>query len=295
MYYLIVNETSGNGKGKYVWKKTKEVLEDYGVSYQAEMTKYPGHARDIAKSLVHDETRKIIVIGGDGTFHEVANVLIHTKTPVGIIPAGSGNDFSRGIGIPKDYKEALHRIIQGEPLAIDVGQVGDNNYCITVTGIGFDGLVAEITNTSKHKIWCNRVGLGGLAYFLSIMKGLWQYKPSTVQIRVDEEERTFSNVWLIATATFPYYGGGIKICPEANYQDGLFDLCIVHNLSIWELLKVLPKAYRGKHTDHPSVTMLRGKNIEIRSEPALIIHSDGEIMGKTPLTLSVVKGGLQVL
>jgi diacylglycerol kinase (ATP) len=213
---------------------------------------------------------------------------------LGIIPAGSGNDLARALDIPMDYKKALERILMGEQRKMDIGRI-NNEYCITVTGIGFDGKVAEVNNASKFKNLLNFIRLGDLSYAHSVLHVLLKYRPVNIQLKVDGKTLTFFNVWLIAIANTPNYGGGIKICPDACYHDGLFDICIIHSMTKWELLRNFPKAYKGKHVSHPGVTMLKGKEVEVISEWPVIVQSDGELVTKTPVNVTIQKEALLII
>lgn len=294
IYYFVVNKISGNGKGLKVWKKVEKLLQEKQVNYQVRFTERPKHAVEIVKEFSSKACNAVVAVGGDGTIHDVANGLIHSNIPLGIIPAGSGNDLARALDIPMDYKRALERILRGKKRKMDVGKIGEE-YCMTVTGIGFDGKVAEINNTAKYKDLLNLVRLGDLSYGLSVLHALFQYRPVRIQLKIDGEVQSFSNVWFIAIANTPNYGGGIKICPDACYDDGLFDICIVHSITKWELLRTFPKAYKGKHVSHPSVTMIKGKQVEIIAEPPIIVQSDGEILTKTPVNVTIQKEALLIM
>lgn len=294
IYYFVVNKISGNGKGLKVWKKVEKLLQEKQVNYQVRFTERPKHAVEIVKEFSSKACNAVVAVGGDGTIHDVANGLIHSNIPLGIIPAGSGNDLARALDIPMDYKRALERILRGKKRKMDVGKIGEE-YCMTVTGIGFDGKVAEINNAAKYKDLLNLVRLGDLSYGLSVLHALFQYRPVRIQLKIDGEVQSFSNVWFIAIANTPNYGGGIKICPDACYDDGLFDICIVHSVTKWELLRTFPKAYKGKHVSHPSVTMIKGKQVEIIAEPPIIVQSDGEILTKTPVNVTIQKEALLIM
>ncbi|MEJ9212125.1 diacylglycerol kinase family protein [Bacillus smithii] len=294
MYYFIVNKLSGNGKGRKVWRKIEKLLQEKRIHYQVRFTERPKHAVEIVKEISSETGMTVVAVGGDGTVHDVANGLIDSNIPLGIIPAGSGNDLARALQIPMNYQKALERILIGKQRKMDVGRIG-NECCITITGIGFDGKVAEANNSSKYKKWLNTFRLGNLSYGLSFLHVLFQYRPVNVQLKVDEKNFSFFNVWFIAIANTQSYGGGIKICPEACYDDGLFDICIVHDLSKWELLRTFPKAFVGKHVLHPGVTMIRGKQVDVASDWPVIVQGDGELLAKTPVQVTIERGALRII
>jgi diacylglycerol kinase (ATP) len=294
MYYFIVNKTSGNGKGLRVWKKIEKLLQEKQVDYQVRFTERPKHAVEIAKMVSSETCDAVVAVGGDGTVHDVANGLIDSNIPLGVIPAGSGNDFARALEIPMDYNKALERILMGKQRKIDIGRIG-SEYCITVTGIGFDGNVAHVNNTAKYKKWLNSIRLGELSYGLSFLHVLLKYRPVNIELKIDGKSLVFFNVWLIAIANIPNYGGGIRICPDACYHDGLFDICIVHNMTKWNLLLTFPRAFKGKHVLHPGVTMIKGKHVKVTSKLPVIVQSDGEPLTETPVNITIQKEALLII
>ena len=146
MYCFIVNKVSGNGRALKIWNKIEKKLMKKNVLYCVQFTEKPKHATFIVQELINEKSNCIIVVvGGDGTIHEVLNGLIGSNIPLGIIPAGSGNDFSRGLGISLEHDKALDRILNGEFKIIDIGIVNSTYFC-TVAGIGFDGEVAYVSD-----------------------------------------------------------------------------------------------------------------------------------------------------
>lgn len=295
MIWFIVNRVSGNGKGHRVWKHVERLLLEKQMNYHVAFTERPRHATEIAKELAKQENvSAVIVIGGDGTLHEVANGLAGSDIPLGSIPAGSGNDFARGLQIPKQSKQALEKVLSGKKRKIDIVRINDEMF-INVAGVGFDGQVAQVTNQAKYKKWLNFLGLGNLCYVFSFFKVLFRYQPTEVRLVIDEREQTFSDVWLVAVANVPFYGGGMMICPHAQSDDGLFDVCIVHGISRWKMVALLPHVFRGTHIYDPAVTTLTGQLLKIMSSEPMTAHGDGEILGQTPLELTIKQEGLYII
>ncbi|HWO78730.1 MAG TPA: diacylglycerol kinase family protein [Bacillus sp. (in: firmicutes)] len=295
LYHFIVNKVSGNGRALKIWSKIEKSLQDKDVSYRVFFTEKPKHATLLVRELkVQENVTAIVAVGGDGTVQEVINGLINTNIPLGIIPAGSGNDFSRGLYVPLKHDEALERILNGEPKVIDIGLVNSTYFC-TVAGIGFDGEVAQKTNASIYKKWLNYVRLGQISYIISALNVLLKYRPADISLMVDKKLYKIPKVWLIAVANFPFYGGGIAICPEAKNNDGLFDICIVQGMSKLEFLRVFPLAFKGNHTTSPFIKIIRGKEITIESPSPLMIHGDGEMIGQTPVQIKIEPNALHVM
>ncbi|WP_216828300.1 diacylglycerol/lipid kinase family protein [Alkalihalobacterium elongatum] len=294
MYVFIINPTSGNGRGGIVWKSIESELIRKKTNFKAHLTRDKAQVAEIIKGLNPELTTAVVVVGGDGTVHDVVNCLQHMKIPLGIIPAGTGNDYARSMSIPKNYEQALERILSGEKKKIDILHVGER-ICMTVIGIGFDGKVAQLANESKSKKLLNNIGLGKFTYLIIVLKLLFKYKPTKVTLELDNVTYEFEKVWLIAVANLPYYGGGMYICPHAISDDGAFDVCIVNNISKFKILQIFPKVFQGQHINHPAVTVLKGKTIKVISDIPVIIHGDGEIIGETPVEVTVKKDVLDIV
>jgi YegS/Rv2252/BmrU family lipid kinase len=295
MIWFIVNRTSGNGKGAVRWAEAERILKDANAVYGVRYTEFRGHATQLATELAaRGDTISVVAIGGDGTVNEVACGLAGGVIPMGCIPSGSGNDYARSVGIPKDVKGALRRILEGKTRTIDAARLNGRGFIIS-SGIGFDGEVARVTNEAFYKRWLNRMRLGSLSYVITVLRLLVSYKTSAVTIQIDDKTFSYPSVWLIAIANMPYYGGGMKICPDAKFDDGQFQLCIVDGITRLELLMFFPRVFQGTHISHPAVHLLTGSQLSIRSERPLSIHADGEWAGTTPAVIDWVPEGLNIL
>lgn len=294
LYCFIVNKVSGNGRSLKIWNKVEKILLKKNVLYCVHFTEKPKHATLIVKELVNEKRKCIIVVvGGDGTIHEVINALIGSKTPLGIIPAGSGNDFSRGLGISLKHDKALDRILYGESKIIDIGIINSTYFC-TVAGIGFDGEVAYVSNKSIYKKLFNIIRMGHITYIINTINVLFKFNPTDISVVIDKKFYKFQKVWLVAVANLPFYGGGLAICPDAVCTDGLFDICIVHGMNKLQFLNVLKLVIKGKHISSPSIKIIRGSELEINSSTPLRMHGDGELIGHTPVQLKIKPHKLHV-
>nr|WP_306798588.1 diacylglycerol kinase family lipid kinase [Oceanobacillus saliphilus] len=295
MYAFIVNRFSGGGKASKILVHMENTLKEKDISYQVYVTNRQHHATDLARELSQKrETKAIIAVGGDGTVHEIINGMVGSDIPLGIIPAGSGNDFCRGMGIPLNYVHALERIFKDERKLIDVGSI-NNEFFATIVGIGFDGKVARETNQSQNKRILSLAGLGRISYIINVLKVLLYYQPTNVDLIMNQEQSNHQHVWLIAIANSPFYAGGMMICPGAKNNDQLFDICIVKGISRWQLLRIFPSVFKGKHIKHPSVTILKAKELEISSPTPMMAHGDGEFLGETPFKIMISPKTLCVL
>ncbi|SFJ22287.1 diacylglycerol/lipid kinase family protein [Thermoflavimicrobium dichotomicum] len=289
MRLFIVNKRSGRGRGKKVWTKVRQILEIRKIPYQVEFTEYPGHATEIAREAVHSNIEAVVAVGGDGTLHEVGNGLVGTEIPLGYIPAGSGNDFARAENIPRDPEQALERILRHQVRLIDTADLG-GKVLVGFTGIGFDAQIADLANKSSLKRFFRK-----FIYLVFLLRCLWTYRPTKVTISLDGKSYHYDGVWLIAINNTSFYGGGMKICPDAQNDDGWLDICCVKYCRPRTLLRVFPQVYKGTHINHPFVSIHRGKEITVQSERPLIIHVDGEIYGTTPLSVTIRPKSLRIL
>ncbi|MDN4526559.1 diacylglycerol/lipid kinase family protein [Fictibacillus fluitans] len=303
--FFIINAKSN--KARKAWDAVKEILAAEGVPYRAFFTNGKGDAKKLAETVqsIHgNQAQAIIAVGGDGTIHEVVNGLNNKDIPVGFLPCGSGNDITRGLGIRnKEHMDSFikHRLSsEKSERKMDVGYLKSagigkfEKRFVSVAGIGFDGEVTRLTNISWYKDWLQRVGLGGFSYTISTLRLLFSYQPGDVTLKLDGRTYEFNSVWLIAAGNLPFYGGGMKICPSANPYDGKLEICIVHNLSPYQLLILFFTVFFGRHIKKKGVTMLTGTELSIVSKTPLTVQADGEVIGSTPLECRVLPSMLTI-
>jgi diacylglycerol kinase (ATP) len=303
--YFIINPKARNGYCLNVWKKVETKLMDDKIPYMAFFTEYHGHAIKLASQIAvkNNEPKVIIAVGGDGTISEVVNGIIeYNNITLGFVPGGSGNDSCRGFHIPTAPEEALQVILQlikEEAPTIDIGKVtmkdGSQHYFINNMGAGFDALISYEVNHSKVKAWLNKLSLGRLVYVYFLLKKLFSYKCSTIDLSIDGRRHILEQTWFVTVSNQPYYGGGMMIAPNAVPDDGLLDITVVHKLSKLKLLLVFISVFWGKHIQFKEVKMFKGRMVSIQSSSSLYIHADGEDIGYTPLNIHVQTKTLQVL
>ena len=303
--YFIVNPKARNGYCMTIWKKVETELKSKQLAYLAFFTEYPGHAKVLAHQIAKKNPAQttIVAVGGDGTVHEVMNGIIHfNHITLGFIPGGSGNDFSRGFQIPSDPEEALKMIIRllyNEASSLDIGKVTmqdkTNHFFINNMGAGFDALISYEVNLSPVKGLLNKLSLGRLVYVYFLLKKLFTYKTSTIDLSIDGQSHIFEHTWFVTVSNQPYYGGGMKIAPGAKPDDGLFDITVVHKLSRFKLLMVFISVFWGKHIHFKEVKTFKEQDISIQPATPLFVHADGEHIGYTPLMLKLQPYALKVL
>ncbi len=282
-YHFIVNPKARSGRGEMIWRMLEPELKKRNADFCCHMTEKRRYARKIAAQITADgREHRIAVLGGDGTVNEVINGIREPgKVTLGYIPVGSGNDFARGLKIPKDPKKAMDIILDPRNiLHMDVGELmskGRKRRFAVSAGIGFDAAVCHEVCVSKWKILLNRIGLGKLSYAAVALDRLRKDRPVKLTATfADGTEQTFERAYFAAFMNLPCEGGGFKFCPEASPSDGKLDVIIVHGLSVLKILCLLPLAFSGKHTGFKGVTIIRCTDVQIRTENPLPLHMDGE-------------------
>ncbi len=286
--FFVVNPTAGKGKCRQLWSLIQPHLSSWG-NWTYAYTCTRGQATQLTRDAVTEGYDRIVALGGDGTLSEVVNGLFGTPAALGVIPAGTGNDFARWAGIPSQPVQAARLAMTGSARPVDVGEVttqAGSRYFLNVAGFGFDAEVAGAVNQYPKYLG------GTLPYILGILRTLWHCRPVHVQLVMDGRcfERT---ILLGAVANGRYYGGGMLIAPEACADDGLFDICLAGNLGPGAVLRLLPKLYLGAHKSHPLVEFFRCRELQIRSARPVNCQADGELAGGVPLVFRIHPGGIR--
>jgi diacylglycerol kinase (ATP) len=248
-------------------------------------------ARDRAIGAIAQGIDVLAVAGGDGMVHLGVNLCADTKTPLAIIAAGTGNDIARGLGLPvHDPIAAADVVGSGIPREIDVVRHvdarGDVRWFAGVLGAGFDSLVNERANTWP---WPK----GRMRYNLAIARELPGFRAIPYAVTVDGV-RHETAAMLVTVGNGQSYGGGMRVCPDASFDDGLLDVMVLHDISTLEFLKVFPTVFKGTHVRHPAVEILRGREVTLEAE-GIVAYADGERFLPLPLTLEVVPAALTVM
>lgn len=285
----IVNRTAGTGKCERLWPEVATYLEELGLELQVNFTKGEGDAIHLAKEAASNGAQAVLSVGGDGTLNEVVNGLVgFPDVTLGIIPAGSGNDFIRSLGVnPSDWQSACQIIARGQTKSIDLGQVNGRHF-INVSGVGFDATVVNCANT-----WGKAHFPSSLAYVAAVLKTLREFKPSRIKIQLDEQEIEAVS-WLVAVASGQYFGGGMWIAPEADLHDGLFDVCVLGDLSKLAFLWAFPSIFSGKHLKHPAIKLYRARRVRVTADRPMLVQADGEVIASTPISFAVRQAGLRI-
>lgn len=284
--FFIINPTAHNGRAVRVWELARVYLQQKKVAYAYAFSHSEEHLTELAANAAN-RGATVVAVGGDGTISRIAGVLAGTNIPLGVIPAGTGNDFIRTFSIPTDPQLACQVVLAGHYEYIDLGFLGERCFC-NVAGAGLDAEVAHYANSSLKK------SFGPLAYMVSLLKHLISYRPQILSVCIDEQEYS-GKAWLVAIANGRYYGNGMQVAPLAQPGDGLFDVIIVGDLHRLNFLRVFPLVYKGGHIHHPAVRIVRGKTVTVHSEDRLAVHADGDIGGTTPISIHLAEKALRLL
>jgi len=300
-WFVIINPVSGGKYAPKLWNKILPYLATNNIVHDAVVTEYIDHASILVKKAVGEGYTHFMIIGGDGTANDVINGIfsaqIDTKTiTVAMLPAGTGNDWVRTIGAFKSVSDIPKAIIRNETFLHDAGLVSYKSgnqiaqrYFINIAGLGFEGHVAK--NIYESKGWLKGTKL---QYQLSILKSLFIYKHTSLTITVDDST-TKQPALSVAAGICKFNGGGLKQLPDAVFDDGLLDMTIIGSMRKWQMVVNLPKLQSGAHVKVKSVSTYRGKNIKIDSEPPIYIDVDGEFIGTTPVSISILPQSINVL
>jgi YegS/Rv2252/BmrU family lipid kinase len=288
-HIFIINPVAGKGKALEVIPYIKEYFTHNPEDYEIKLTDYQGHATQIARQYAQQDACRIYSVGGDGTVNEIANGIAGTNAILGVIPAGSGNDFIRSINVNGDVRDIIAGTIEGGVRRIDLARINDK-FFINIASIGFDAEV--VYNAMKFK----KVPLvsGSLAYILSIVYTVIQKKICKVSIEIDGKYYE-KKLLLAAIANGRFYGGGMLPVPDAQLEDGLFDVCLVSKIGRLKILRLFPKYMKGEHGDMEEVSFIKASNITISSKEDMCVNIDGEIITSKKVNFEILKQAIKVI
>jgi YegS/Rv2252/BmrU family lipid kinase len=282
---FIVNPAAGNGRARSAIERIRSALGEIEVLE----TSGPGDAEALAFLAASDGFGPVVVVGGDGTIQEVVNGLMRSPDPpsLGIVGAGSANDIVRSLRLPLHPVKAARLALGGTSGAVDLG-VCNGRYFLNVAGVGLDTVVVEAVNAEP-----GRLGRGRTGYIVQALRELRGFENPAFTIRFgDEVVETRST--LLAVANLRFFGGGMKIAPQASPTDGLLDLWIGGDLSRKEVLALMPAIFLGQQGRHPKVRHERVSSVRVESAVPLRVQLDGEICGALPAEFRVVPRALRI-
>lgn len=288
---LVVNPAAGHGRSRRVTAIVEQRLAAAGVRHTTTIATSADHALQACTDAAGAGVDGVLVVGGDGMAHIGLNACAGTGVPLGVIPAGTGNDFARGIGNGGDWKTAVAAVLAGTTRSIDLAEVtgplyrGTSEFVGCVVSTGYDERVNFRANHS-------RLDLGKLSYLGAVLAEVRRFAPLRYRIELDGAARELDAI-LVAVANSGIFGGGIRIAPDFDLADGLLDVVIVHPVSWRVLLALLPRIASGRPFDHPAIERVRVRRAVIDGD-GLYGMADGEPLGRPPLTVTAVPGALRI-
>jgi len=282
---LLTNPTAGKGKGGRVRDRALARLREGGLVVRNLQGRDADEALDLAKQCVTDGVEALVVCGGDGMVHLAVQAVAETGTPLGMIPAGTGNDVARYFDLPrKDPEAAADVVLAGRTRTIDLARSG-SRYFVTVLAAGFDAIVNERAN---RMTWPK----GQMRYNIATLAELRVFEPLPYTLQIDGREITL-DAMLVAVGNGPSFGGGLRITEGAVLDDGLLDVVIIKPMSKPNLIRTYPKLFKGTHIHHPQYEHHHARSVTVAA-PGIVSYADGERFGPLPLTVECAPGALTV-
>jgi YegS/Rv2252/BmrU family lipid kinase len=299
-WFVIINPVSGGGRARRRWPELAAALARHGIQHDGAVTSRAGHAVQLAQQAIASGHRRLLALGGDGSFNELINGLVaQQEVPLetllaAVAPLGTGNDWARTMQVPDDPELLAAAMARGRSRRVDLGiaeargATGDAPRQLAFHNNAGAGINAEALRLAP------RGGPRALAYLVGLARALVHYKAPQFEVSVDGRLR--SGRYLIAlAANGRYYGAGMRLAPGAQIDDGFFDLALVETMSVPGALRRLPKLFNGKLATDPAVQMVRCRSVTIHATPPCGIEVDGQDFGSTPVTLTLRPGALHVL
>lgn len=303
MYIFIVNPIAGSRKAKKIMHSLANTTVYKKMAQTVYMTTGKGHAEYlIHRHILMDElhaVKGIVVIGGDGTLHEVINGLGSCRIPIAYIPTGSGNDFKRGAMISLSPEETLENLYhRNDPLFYWAGTYLDEKwdayYFMNCLGMGFDAKVAERVNKSVVKSLFHRLGLGKIIYTAALIREVFFFKPFPIRIQTDGHTYEYSNCLFAVVNQHPYFGGGMKINPLANNNNKTVSLLVIDSIPRWKVFALFLTVFFGIHLHLKEVIVHKGEQISIQTENPALTQSDGETNINQRVTVKIANEPVEI-
>jgi len=286
-FAFLINPAANRWKSDELHTRLRSEIEGRWPGSAIMLSRKPGHIAGLAKEAA-GRYDAVVACGGDGTVREVASVLRHTDTLMGILPAGSGNDFRKSLGIPRDLEGALDILENGTPAEVDMGLCNEIPFVNTL-GIGFDGMTNRLAAES---------GLlhGGLRYAWAALRANFMIKPWKARIWMGEQLQE-RQLLMLTAANGRVEGGSFTIAPDASVTDGLLDFILLRPVSRALLPILLPIVTQGMHRRLPQLEMWQTSRLELELEGPVMMHADGETVNPegTRLTITCLPKALRIL
>ncbi len=315
MLQIVINPAGASGRTVQVWKKLEPIFKESGEEYKVYYSTFNHGIRKIVEELTC-EPCDLVIIGGDGTMNLVVNgIQDFSHTRVGFISVGSGNDFSRGLGLSKSPEENA-RIILSRKYSrfVDIGEtiylnrfdelekenVEKDGFVhrrfLISSGIGFDAAICQGVQTSPAKKKLNKIHLGRLIYLDIAAQIIAKIETSDTILKINGEELHYENLLAMVAMNEPYEGGGFQFCPHAVDHDRKLNVCIGNHLSKFDFFRIFPFALKGKHLRFEGVEEKQCQEIEVKTDRPMWVHTDGEVTCKsTHIAVHLLNQKMQML
>ncbi|MGX7030756.1 diacylglycerol/lipid kinase family protein [Vagococcus zengguangii] len=306
--HIIANENAGSGNGMHSLQQVKNYLIEHNLPYTIHLSEYAGHAIELAQTLAQSTLKPwheasdvnsspfplLVALGGDGTVFEIQNGLSEFPLiPFGYIPSGSGNDFARSADIPREPIEALKQLLASTaPTSIYSLLYQENTtnetYLISNNlGIGLDAAIVAKANESQNKTTLNKLKLGSLAYLFSMIGLLFKQKGYPLTVDDGQQQKKFKKAFLATSSKHPYFGGGVKILPNASLYEPELELIVVEKISYLKIASLLLKLTKGTHVDSPYAHIFRSKELNLYTETKQYGQMNGEAITPRPFKVNL--------
>jgi YegS/Rv2252/BmrU family lipid kinase len=284
-FTLLVNPHSAHGRTLKLLPRVEQELDALRVPFRVERTH--GLEDGVSRALRAVEAGEIpVVISGDGLIGAIGGAMAGAETPLGIVPGGRGNDLARVLGIPDDPAGAVAVLAAGETRRIDVGEANGKRF-LGIVSVGFDSEANRLANETSFM-------RGNLVYAYAALRTLLSWKPGRFTVRVDDERVRFSG-YSVSVANSRAFGGGMYIAPNAELDDGEFDIVTVGEVGKLRFVGNLPKVFKGTHVDEEEVRVFRAPHLELSASRPFPVYADGEHITELPASLRILPRALGVL
>lgn len=291
MHLFIVNPVAGKGHTLKIIPEIEALMEKHSLPYRIEITQAPGHAAEIAREYIRDyEDLRIYAVGGDGTLNEVLQGTVGSNASLGIVPAGTGNDFIKSFCAVRDPLKLLPFLVHAEPVPVDVCRMNDR-YFLNIASVGFDADVVACTQRVKRLPLVR----GKIAYIGGILLALIRKKDIKATFLIDDETFVTDSMLLAVFANGRFYGGGMSPAPDAVPDDGLIDVCLIEAKSRLKILFFFPRLIKGTHTKMQGVTLRRCRSIRMDSPWPVHVNADGELSRSSSVDITLIPKGLRFI
>ncbi|MDX6626540.1 MAG: hypothetical protein QOE56_1529 [Solirubrobacterales bacterium] len=282
---LLVNPSSAGGKTLKQLPQVEAALDARRAEFRVQRTKGIEHGAEQALAAI-EAGELPVVMSGDGLVGAVGGAMAGSEVPLGIIPGGRGNDLARVLGIPSEPEAAVEVLLAGESRRIDVGEANGKRF-LGIVSVGFDSEASRVANETRFL-------RGNLVYVYALVRTLIGWKPARFTIAIGEE-RLRASGYFVCVANNKAYGGGMYIAPEADLEDGEFDVVTIGEVGKLRFVANLPKVLKGTHLDDDEVTVVRARRLQVSASRPFPVYADGEHLTELPVSLRVLPRALSVL